>query len=123
MSHLQLQSCVELRECESEEVKEGEGKECDPVTMDALKHFKYVNIPVFNTASLMESCVIYIYTFLTLGAHAQQGLQYLVCVCMCVCVCVSLSTTILALQAARRLMSDTNSFSTTSTRKIKWRFC
>ena len=31
---------------------------------------------------------------LTLGAHAQRGLQYLVCVCVCVCVvcvCVSVS--------------------------------
>ena len=40
---------------------------------------------------------------LTLGAHAQRRLQYLVCV----------STTILALQATRRLMSDANSFSAT----------
>ena len=24
----------------------------------------------------------------TLGAHAQRGLQYLVCVCVCVCVCL-----------------------------------
>lgn len=37
---LQLQSCVELRECEREEVGEGE-EECDPVTMDALQLFKY----------------------------------------------------------------------------------
>ena len=35
-------------------------------------------------------------------------------VCLCVCVCVS--TTILALQATRRLMSDTNSFSATRER-------
>ena len=26
---------------------------------------------------------------LTLGAHAQRGLQYLVCVCVCVCVSVT----------------------------------
>ena len=39
---------------------------------------------------------------LTLGAHAQRGLQS-----------VCLSTTILALQATRRLMSDTNSFCAT----------
>ena len=26
---------------------------------------------------------------LTLGAHAQRGLQYLVCVSVCVCVCLS----------------------------------
>ena len=34
-------------------------------------------------------------------------------------VCLCVATTILALQT-RRLMSDTNSFSTTSARKIKW---
>ena len=51
----------------------------------------------------------------TLGAHAQRGLQYSFCVCVCVSVCVS--TTILGLQATRRLMSDTNSFSATRARK------
>ena len=50
---------------------------------------------------------------LTLGAHAQRRLQYLVCV----------STTIIALQAMRRLMSDTNSFNATRARKMMWRFC
>ena len=35
------------------------------------------------------------------------------CVCLFVCLFVCLSTTILALQATRRLMSDTNSFSAT----------
>jgi len=28
---------------------------------------------------------------LTLGAHAQGGLQYLVCVSLCLCVCVSVT--------------------------------
>ena len=36
-----------------------------------------------------------------------------VSVCLFVCLFVCLSTTILALQATRRLMSDTNSFSAT----------
>ena len=35
------------------------------------------------------------------------------CVCLFVCLFVCLSTTILALQATRRLMSDTNSYSAT----------
>ena len=35
------------------------------------------------------------------------------CVCLSVCLFVCLSTTILTLQATRRLMSDTNSFSAT----------
>ena len=30
-------------------------------------------------------------SLLTLGAHAQRGLQYLVCVCVCLCVCYSTS--------------------------------
>ena len=37
-------------------------------------------------------------------------------VVLCVCLFVCLSATILALQATRRLMNDTNSFSATSTR-------
>ena len=40
-----------------------------------------------------------------------------VCVCVHVCVCMCVSTTILGLQATRRLMSDTNSFSATRARK------
>ena len=40
-----------------------------------------------------------------------------------VCVSVSVSTTILALQATKRIMSDINSFSFTWARKLKWRFC
>ena len=40
-----------------------------------------------------------------------------------VVLCVCVSATILALQATRRLMSDTNSFSATRARKIMWRFC
>ena len=63
---------------------------------------------------------------LTLGAHAQRGLLYLVCVSVClsvcVCVCVCLSPLILALQAPNRLMSDTNGSSATSARKIMWCF-
>ena len=39
---------------------------------------------------------------------------------VCLSVAVCLSTTILALQATRRLMSDTNSVSGTWARKIKW---
>ena len=44
------------------------------------------------------------------------------CVRLC-CLSVCLSTTILALQATRRLMSDTNSFSATRAWKTMWRFC
>ena len=43
-------------------------------------------------------------------------------VVLCVCL-VCLSPTILALQATRRLMSDTNRFSATRAGKITWRFC
>ena len=52
-------------------------------------------------------------------------------VVLCVCpsvrpsvrLSVCLSTTILGLQATRRLMSDTNIFSATRARKLNWRFC
>ena len=56
---------------------------------------------------------------LTLGAHAQRGLRYLVCPSACVCVC--LSTLTLDLQATRRFTSDTNRISATRARKIMWR--
>ena len=59
--------------------------------------------------SLYQYCML----LLTLGVHAQRGLQYLVCVSVCVCV----STTILGLQATGWLMSDTNSFGATRARK------
>ena len=44
---------------------------------------------------------------LTLGAHAQRGLQYLVCVCVCVCVCVSV-TQHLTFHVFIRATNDTN---------------
>ena len=37
---VQLQLCVELRECEREEVEVGEGEESDPVIQNALKSFR-----------------------------------------------------------------------------------
>ena len=46
-----------------------------------------------------------------------------VVLCLSVCLSVCLSTTILALQATRWLMSDTNGFSATRARKMMWRFC
>ena len=54
--------------------------------------------------------------WLTLGAHAQRGLQYLVCVFVC------LSTAILAVQAMVRPMSNTSGFRTTRVWKLKRRF-
>ena len=53
------------------------------------------------------------------GAEEAEGLGTRLSVCVSVCV----STTILGLQATRRLMSDTNSFSATRARKIMWQFC
>ena len=47
---------------------------------------------------------VFLHALLTLGAHAQRGLWS-------VCVCVSVSASILAQQATRRPMSDTNVFS------------
>ena len=42
--------------------------------------------------------------------------------CVCVCVCVFVSTLISELQETKQMVSDTNGFSVTSARKIKWRF-
>ena len=36
-------------------------------------------------------CPLMLKELLTLGMHAQRGLQYLVCVCVCVSVCVSVA--------------------------------
>ena len=54
-------------------------------------------------------------------ACAARVTVVVLCVCVSACVCVS--TTILGLQATRRLMSDTNRFSATRAGKIMWRFC
>ena len=44
---------------------------------------------------------------LTLGAHAQRGLRYLVCVSVCLCVCVSV-TQHLTFYVFNRATNDTN---------------
>ena len=62
---------------------------------------------------------IFFLALLTLGAHVQRGLLYLVCVSVCVC----LSPLILSLQGPSRLISDTNGSSATRARKVMWRFC
>ena len=56
-------------------------------------------------------------------ACAARVTVVVLCVCPSVCLSVCLSTTILGLQATRRLMSDTNIFSATRARKLNWRFC
>ena len=56
-------------------------------------------------------------------ACAARVTVVVLCVCPSVRLSVCLSTTILGLQATRRLMSDTNIFSATRARKINWRFC
>ena len=62
-----------------------------------------------------ESCLLA--SLLTLGAHAQRGLQYLVCVSVCVCV----RRTILAPRAITRQTRDTSDFSVTCAAKLKRR--
>ena len=49
---------------------------------------------------------------LTLGAHAQRGLRYLVCVSVCLCVCVSV-TQHLTFHVIIRATNDTNLLSVT----------
>ena len=47
---------MELRECDKEAVLEGEGEEPDPVTMDAVKLFKYECMHIIHFF-FMKSCV------------------------------------------------------------------
>ena len=47
------------------------------------------------------------YSFLTLGAHAQRGLQYLVCHSVCLSVCLSVRYAILAVRATKSITKDT----------------
>ena len=54
---------------------------------------------------------------LTLGAHAQRGLRYLVCVCVCVFVCVS--TTICDLRSTNWKIKDTIALSVKIASKLK----
>ena len=56
-------------------------------------------------------------------ACAARVTIVVLCVCLSVSLFVCLSASILALQATRRLMSDTSSFSATRAGKITWRFC
>ena len=50
-----------------------------------------------------------IHDLLTLGVHAQRGLQYLVCVCVSVCVCVCVSVTqFLTFNVIIRATNDSN---------------
>ena len=73
---------------------------------------------VFVTTDLGGLVSLRFLKSLTPGAHYNSR-----SVCLSVCLFVCLSATILALQATRRLMSDTNSFSATRARKLIWRFC
>ena len=59
--------------------------------------------------------------FLINPRHACAARVTVVVLCVCLSVCSSAS--ILALQATRRLMSDTSSFSATRAGKITWQFC
>ena len=52
---------------------------------------------------LYRPCLIGVYVLLTLGAHAQRGLQYLVCHS----VCLSVRHAILAVHASKSIMKDT----------------
>ena len=67
---------------------------------------------VVQSAAQGVHCVC-MYIFNPRRACAARVTVVGLCVCLSVCLFVCLSTTVLALQATRRLMSDTNSFSAT----------
>ena len=59
---------------------------------------------------------------LTLGAHAQRGLQYLVCHSVCLSVCLSVRHAILAVRATKNITKDTIVLSVRFAAILKWRF-
>ena len=59
---------------------------------------------------------------LTLGAHAQRGLQYLVCHSVCLSVCLSVRHAILAVRATKSITKDTIVLSVRFAAILKWRF-
>ena len=84
----------------------------------ALKVFRIKE----DASSLVLEVHVHVHTAHTVINPRRACAARVTVVVLCVCLSVCLSTTILALQATTRLMSDTNSFSATRARKIMWRF-
>ena len=85
-------------------------------------HLKTIIIEVEHSLFCMHGPFIVLLSIVVVNPRRACAARVTV-VGLCVCLSVCLSTTILALQAMRRLMSDTNSFSATRAWKIMWRFC
>ena len=56
---------------------------------------------------IREGLLYVLLLLLTLGAHAQRGLQYLVCHSVCLSVCLSVRHAILAVRATKSITKDT----------------
>ena len=79
------------------------------VVFPCIKLFNFpAQFHILSWLYIMISLCIYI--LLTLGAHAQRGLQYLVRVCVCLSVCLSVHATILLLLATQRPKKGTDGF-------------
>ena len=81
----------------------------------------------FVVSSQVESktchCTIMLnFLLLTLGAHAQRGLQYLVCHSVCLSVCLSVRHAILAVRATKSITKDTIVLSVRFAAILKRRF-
>ena len=61
-----------------------------------------------NVARCVCYLVLVCYWLLTLGVHAQRGLQYLVSVSVCVCLCVCLSVSVTQHLTLHMIMCATN---------------
>ena len=75
----------------------------------------------------LEHCVsfnliLFISVLLTLGAHAQRGLQYLVCHSVCLSVCLSVRHAILAVRATKSITKDAIVLCVRFAAILKWRF-
>ena len=55
--------------------------------INGLRQQKLVNVIYAYNLPMLSALTTNSYVLLTLGAHAQRGLRYLLCVCVCVCVC------------------------------------
>ena len=79
------------------------------LTIEVNKNFTKIVLTTFSIS------------LLTLGAHAQRGLQYLVCHSVCLSVCLS-GHAILAVRAIKIIMKDTIVLSVRFAAILNWRF-
>ena len=86
----------------------------------AYCHLKQDDASIYTCTCVTVKCGCAV-VLLTLGAHAQRGLQYLVCHSVCHSVCLS-GHAILAVRVIKSIMKDTIVLSVRFAAILKWRF-